>query len=405
MPIGPALVLILSLTAAIIIGLYVLAFAAHCLLTVVEGTAAGNDAVTWPDEPLTDWMTRAFSLGVLLSIWLAPSAILSRALRNDWLEYDHALRFFLLAVPGVWLFFPIGLLSSLSASSRWFFFRSSIVGVLLRLLPSTLIFYVLTAVIAVGMAVVWYFAVCRQMFALILVAAPLGAAGLLIYARLLGRLSERIQRLNPPKEERAERPKIKKKRRVEEREEEAWEGEAPAEPRAEARQEPRPPKRKEETRPEPRASVPADPALDVPVPLVSEAEAAAAAAEGEFPLKPMERDEEYDNRWAKQLDDGPADPYDLSGEPDATPPEYRRLEEYDSDEMGPQVSAEQRTGVRPRLKRKRPAPDVRAPSWWRGVYLFPFYATTIGAWIWLTVGFMVFGLCCGLVVTNYPRGE
>jgi hypothetical protein len=427
--VGAALVTVLSMVAAIIVGIYVLSYAAHSLFTVVEGTAAGNDAVTWPDEPISDWIARGIFLGALLMIWLAPSAIASRGLRNDWLPDNGGLRFLLLAVPGLWLLFPIGLLSSLSASTKWMVFRASIVGVLFRVFPSALMFYFLTAILAVGAGAAWYYGVSQTQFAVILLAGPLLAAGLLLYARLLGRLSLMIHRLNPPKEERDEKPKKKTKRRAAERKSrppsdsgtgwdpieeapiELEEDEAPVEAQHEARRETRRP-----------ASL--DPDLELPAPLASESGSGTtgrirkAEADDEFPLKPLERDEDLDKHWKDEADDGPAVPYEVSGEPVAGAPVFHPVEDYDVDEMGPQVPQEKRTGdgivtqldkprERPRRKHKPQAPAPIGPRWvwWQGVYNFPFYPTSLGAWAWLSLGFIVFGLCCGLVVANYPRGE
>ena len=79
---------------AIIASLY-LAYAAHCLLVVIEGTAAGTDQVVWPDEPVADWVARAAYVGGLAALWLVPAGLLSRALRHDWLPEEPALRFLL----------------------------------------------------------------------------------------------------------------------------------------------------------------------------------------------------------------------------------------------------------------------------------------------------------------------
>jgi hypothetical protein len=439
-----AIILVLSLTAAVIVGLYVLAFAAHCLVTVVEGTAAGNDAITWPDEPIADWIARGVFFAALLLVWAGPAAIASRALREDWLPDNGSLRFILLAVSVLWLLFPVGLLSSLSAESKWMIFRPSIVGVLLRVLPSTLMFYFLTALVAAVTAFVWYLAVCRLQFAFLPLAAPLGAAGFLLYSRLLGRLSLMIHRRNPTKAERDEKPKKKKKRRPPE-------GKAPApradlidgwDPQEEAvdlevvEEETEDLEEVEESAEgESSTAIMRDPSLDLPSPLASadapapEPEPAfeqgpAPDASDEFPLKPLERDEEFDNRWAKELeeDDGPADPYDVSREAPPRTPEYRPVEDYDLEEMGPQSPVEQRTGdgivtkldmrrEQQRRRRKRrlapapPPPPGPRYVWWQGLYTFPFYPTSLGAWMWLTVGFMVFGLCFGLAIANYPSGE
>src|SRR5262249_38301983 len=53
----------------------------------------------------------------------------------------------------LWLFFPVGLLSSLTGESRWAFFRPKLLSALVRLGTATLLFYALTAVvIAVALA-------------------------------------------------------------------------------------------------------------------------------------------------------------------------------------------------------------------------------------------------------------
>src|SRR4051794_1476146 len=107
-----AMTLILSLTGALIVGGYVLAYAAHCLFTVVERTGGGADAVSWPDEPIAAWIARGVFLGAIVMVWLGPSVLLARALDDAWLGDDPGLRFLLLTVPGLWLFLPIGVLSS-----------------------------------------------------------------------------------------------------------------------------------------------------------------------------------------------------------------------------------------------------------------------------------------------------
>ncbi len=401
---GAAFILILSLTAAVIVGSYVLAYLAHCLVTIVESTAAGNDTVAWPDEPISDWIARAFWLGGLLMVWLAPAAILSSGLRNTWLEYDSGMRFLILAVPGLWLFFPIGVLSSMSGSSRWMVFRLAIVRVLLHILPSTLIFYFLTAVVALPVAAAWYYAVFHTNgLPLVFIAGPVGAVGFLLYARLLGRLSLMIHRRNPPKEERDEKRRKKKKRRRPENRE----GEAPAEPEMEGRQEPRPPE------PTPFN----DPDLDLPAPL--EAEDAAAPSEvedDEFPLKPLERDEEHERRrpthWSAEDEEGAEGSYDMDRAAPAAAPEYRPIEDFDLEEMGPQFSEEDIAKVDTPMDRKRrrwkpppPAPPGPRHPWLQGIWTFPFYGTTIGASVWLTIGLVVFGFCCALFNANLPRGE
>lgn len=196
---GPAILFVLSLAASIIVGVCVLAYAARCVLVVVEETASGQDDIIWPDEPKQDWLGHAVQFIELVGIWVAPAALAARLLRHVWLPDHGALRVLLLAGPGLWLFFPIGLLSSLSAQSRWVPFRWSIFVAFLRIAPAALGFYVITALLLSAAVVPWYYALFGDRAALLPVAAAVSAAVLFVYARLLGRLAWIIQRLPAPR--------------------------------------------------------------------------------------------------------------------------------------------------------------------------------------------------------------
>jgi hypothetical protein len=190
-----ALMFMLTLAAEAIIVLCVLTYAMHCLLVVVRETAGGNDEVFWPEEPFQDWIFGSFHLVGVLLIWLAPIGILARSLRHVWLSDDAALRFMLLAVPGLWLFFPVTIFSSLSASSRWFVFRPVVIWNLLRLTPFTFMVYVYSALLAATVAGLGYVTVVSGWLIVAPFAAAAAAAAFLIYARLLGRLGGKMSRL------------------------------------------------------------------------------------------------------------------------------------------------------------------------------------------------------------------
>lgn len=220
---GPAILFVMLFAATIIVGICVLAYSSRCVLVVVQETAAGQDEIIWPSEPLQDWLGHAVQLIELIGIWLAPSALAARLLREVWLPNDGALRVLLLAGPGLWLFFPIGLLSSLSAQSRWVPFRWEIFTRLLRVAPAAMVFYFLTAVLLSIAVVPWSYALFGGRGYLLPVAAAVSAVVLFIYSRLLGRLAWIIQRLSstaraPAKAKPAKRPPpvkphIKKKRK------------------------------------------------------------------------------------------------------------------------------------------------------------------------------------------------
>lgn len=196
---GMAILFVVSLAASIMVGVCVLAYAARCLLVVVQETGLGQDEIVWPNEPYVDWLGHAVQLLELLGIWLAPAALTARLLRNVWLPDEGALRVLLLAGPGLWLFFPIGLLSSLSAESRWVPFRWTIFLCFLRVTPSALGFYFLTALVLGAAVVPWYFALFGGRGVLLPIAAIVSAVVLFIYGRLLGRLAWIIQRLPAPR--------------------------------------------------------------------------------------------------------------------------------------------------------------------------------------------------------------
>ena len=125
---------------AVLLTLCLVAYAMHCLLVVMRDTAAGCDEVFWSAEPFQDSLGGAFHLAAVVLIWLALFGVVARALHEVWLPGDPALCFLLLAVPGLWLFLPVALFSSLSALSRWYVFRPIIVWNLLasrRLLSSS----------------------------------------------------------------------------------------------------------------------------------------------------------------------------------------------------------------------------------------------------------------------------
>src|SRR6516165_10063492 len=101
---GAAIFFVLMLAMAMIVGTYVLTYAAHCFVTVVVQTAAGNDEVTWHEGPFLDWLWEAVYMLWLTAIWLGPIAL---AAKTGAAGNSGAL---FVAAGLVWLFFPISLL-------------------------------------------------------------------------------------------------------------------------------------------------------------------------------------------------------------------------------------------------------------------------------------------------------
>ena len=164
---------------------------AYSFLVALTNTAAGNDEVIWPGEPIQDWLFKVWYLGWLLAVWAVPATLLAGVL-----GLSRPLS--VLCVAGVlWVIFPVGLLSSLSAPSRFMILRPLIVRMLLRHLGATLHFYAASGLVVLVCGALAYVALfgmrgmplLDQPVIAVLLAAVVGGAGCLIYARLLGRLA------------------------------------------------------------------------------------------------------------------------------------------------------------------------------------------------------------------------
>jgi hypothetical protein len=202
---GMAILFFMYLVATTIIGVFVAGYAAHSFLTVVEDTAAGNDEVRWPHDPLVDWAWKFVYLGWLMSVWLVPSLIVARFwAAGSQPETAFAKTAGIVAVL-FWLFFPITLLSSLSASSRWFVFSPAILPRLAQRPGSVAIFYLLT-----GPLILAGVLAARALLIAGIYQLPLGAIGLtcvlLVYGRLFGRLALLLRHTRDPRTRPVPRP-------------------------------------------------------------------------------------------------------------------------------------------------------------------------------------------------------
>lgn len=378
---GPVIIFMMLFVSTLIVGLCVLAYLARSVLVVVQETGLGHDEVTWPNEPIQDWLGHAVLFIELLGIWIAPAAMTARLLRETWLPDQGFLRILLLVGPGLWLFFPIGLLSSLSAESRWTPFRPSIFFSFFRIAPAAFGFYVLTALL-LGIAVApWYYAMVEHRAVLLPVAAAVGAAVVLIYARLLGRVAYLLQRLPSarrasakvekrpaakPAPRKPAKPPAKKKRRPAADVQDPWS--VPEE------EKPRPKSKRFPWAEEP----PPKPPVAWRPPTPDEIEGYGIAAEQAAPEPPPE--------------------------PKATKkPMYPTPEEYEPIEMRPQPAsgsspegaehdpwfAEQvRQRIAERTRTELPPPPHPLFS---GVYTFPLYPRTVPYWLTLSLALLTIG--------------
>jgi hypothetical protein len=357
---GSAMIFICLLALTGILTLCLLAYVARCVLVVVEATAAGADRVQWPEEGYIDWIVQSLSLVGLAVVLLAPAGILGALL---------GMPSMLSPGPVLWLLFPIGALSSLSAEMRWVFFRPVIATRMIKLLPWTLLFYACTAVVLSLALMPWYVAVWGGRLPLLLLAAPLTAAMVLIYARLLGQLGWRITQLGPLAPE--------KHRKA------GWQSLSSAH------------------------AVP--PHIPLPVPKAeSEAEPDALFRVPQSPTGLLELENVAPYELAR--DNEPPQP--------RREPPVQRLRKLDPEEEDAQIPYGMAEPPRPNptvnteallqtLPRSFVEPDAQqqgdnqAPSL-VSVIGFPFYSTTLVPWIILTCGFGVVGLLTMQLVQSAP---
>jgi hypothetical protein len=379
---GPALIFISILIAECLLGAFVLAYAARCFGVIVEATAGGSDEVTWPDEPMMDWLGRAFHLLFVLVLVFAPGAMIGRVLARPSLGLPPGTPM-LPAVVLFWLLFPVCVLSSFSATSPWIVFRPSVLGGMFRVFPATVAFYFLTALLIAALAGLGYVTFVAGWALLLPVLAGAGAAGLFVYARLLGRLGLVLGQLERDESEEEDEPARP----------------APNAPRPAKR--PRPvrgvetvdpwaaPKKRRAKPPKPRPPSSAGEgygiASEEPAPRPAE-----PAAEPKRKKKPRPEgyalsEEQPPTRPAEMPLDGTLP---VGVEPEAV----RRMSKR---EKG--AAREEPDFDAPRAGRMReipPRPEKPAPPghpFLEGVYTFPWYGQSMGGWLAVSAGLLAMG--------------
>jgi DNA-directed RNA polymerase subunit RPC12/RpoP len=167
--------------------IWTFSYAATCMLSVVEETAAGNDEINWPED---GWRERVWKL--LYAGYLFVLAVLAGTGVGSLVRLFNGEFWLPLAVTTYFLF-PVILLSSLEAGSPWAPLTPAILRSLIVRMWCWGIFYVEVALAAAPWVILvligFHF---RHPFLTAFLAAPPLAAEMLVYARLLGRVAWRI---------------------------------------------------------------------------------------------------------------------------------------------------------------------------------------------------------------------
>jgi len=186
---GSAIIAAACVAGLAIVGAYTFAYAAHAFFAVAETTAGGQDAVTWPDEPLVDRLGKAVCLAWIGCVGLGPAYLVAGAAAGD---RPLATWAFALAVYG--LLFPVFLMSVQVSGSPVLILHPDAVRRLMRRSDLLACYYIAVApaYALVGFGL-WLCARPAWLFAV--PGAAVLAGAWLISARLYGRLALLVSRV------------------------------------------------------------------------------------------------------------------------------------------------------------------------------------------------------------------
>jgi hypothetical protein len=206
MPIGAAMMFVLSLVACAIAALFVVTYASRIFMNVLNGTAAGNDDIPWGTDPFIDQLLEPFFLVFLLALGSVAVLVPVGLLFPDLLDHPAGAP---LVVAGVaWLIFPILLLSALTGTSRWYVLHWELLRRLVRRPLALAVFYVSAGVnLFIGCGAAWIAVSHTNPFAVVAIA--LTAACVLIHARLCGRLAWIVSQTPIGQKKRSKRPRLR----------------------------------------------------------------------------------------------------------------------------------------------------------------------------------------------------
>jgi hypothetical protein len=375
-----AMIFVSLLAASVLVGFLNYLYAAHCFLTTVQQTAAGNDRIRWPNEPLYDKLPRAGYLACLLGIWIAPAGLLLRLNPNSSIDGSPLLTFLVTATLLIWGLFPVGLFSALSGSSPWMLFRVTVLQCFLSRFGATIFYYMVTAVLIGGSFGLLYLAFTTGSILFTFTVPPIVAAAFLIHARLLGRMAYLFDQL--PRGSRRPKSRARTENRTETRKKKKKPKGAVEDPWAVPEESPKPKKAKRK---------------------VDEIDGYALAdTEESTPVK-----EAKPARRVKA--------YRLADEPPPNPPVEIPADGYipvgyeTIPASGSSASSAGATGTDfDQRFREKPVDEDPPPAnpLFSGVYSFPWYAGNIPAWLLLTFGGVAL---CGLIqlmlMFKPPTGE
>jgi hypothetical protein len=381
MNIGAAGILIIFFAlfiAAILVSLFVASFAAQVFLVILVGTAAGDDEVRWPGDPLYDWFLRVWHFIWILGVWSVPAFFIMKLAKAPPAVSVAGI------VALLWLIFPVSVLSSLSAQSNFVIFRPIILWAMLKHFGTLVGFYLITGILLAICTALWYAGILGDHAIALPLAAFAGAMSFLIYARLLGRIGLLVSWYKPgrrrqgaPPPEEADKVQIFDPWSLPEEEDKD-----PANPEAA----PRPPRSKKKPAFKKKRKTADEKAYDPWAITPDEVHAAATTSEPEDPLGPVL------GSYGLAAADALPPPPPRADMPDAGLEAYG-VAEADAERITPiqplATPAVAKQELELAIRRRPPPPPARPLT--TGVFNFPFYQQCLLPLVGLSLGFLAIG--------------
>lgn len=326
---GSAMITVGCIAGLAIVGSLTFAFVAHIFFGIADGTAAGQDEIKWPEEPMTDRFTKAIWLGWTLLLTASPTHLFGRALAGP------RMASWLIGLFGTALLFPLFLMSMQIGGSLLHVIHPDAYRRLTKRPDHLVAYYAAVAIAYALMGFGWY-AMFRFPAGVSFIGAFVVSIGIVLAARLYGRLAHLVSFVKSRKREKfVESPGI---------------------------------------------------LIPPPRPV---AEGAAVRATGEsYGLRgDTRREPEVSSAHQSSLkriwvEEGADDPYLLSDGPAASPPPRIELPEAIRNPSKDEMEL---------AMRNRPIPPPNQP-WTTGTFSFPFRPENWKALAWLTSGIFVSGL-------------
>jgi len=183
-------------------------YASHAFVTVTEETAAGNEVIVWDEGGLIECFREGVFLGWIVGVWVVPAMFVAGMATANMDGPQRSYAFALISFVVFWVMFPLSLLSSMAAESRFALFHPGLFQRLARRGFDVVIFYFLSGLIVAACVPLAPWLFTGNGFWPYLIAAPLLALAVLLYARLMGRLAclARLTHIRPRKKKKKAKP-------------------------------------------------------------------------------------------------------------------------------------------------------------------------------------------------------